>query len=98
MANIPIAPLPFPPNSYDHRYFNETIRTLNLYFRTLNNPQPVFAPTINLSKLPTSATGLKPGDVWHDTTDNTLKIIPSTNWIVNVIGQSSTASAGTVTV
>lgn len=98
MANISIAPLPFPPEAYDRRYFNELIRTLNLYFRTLNNAGPLNATTLNLSSLSTSSTGLKVGEVWIDTTDNTLKIVLSTNYQVNLVGEAATTSAGTVTV
>ena len=73
---IPIAPLPFPPTSYDQRYFNETIRTLNLYFRQIQNPGPLVGSTLSLSQLPTSATGLRVGEVWVDTTaGNVLKVV-----------------------
>ncbi len=98
MANFPIAPLPFPPTTYDQKYINEVIRSLNLYFRILQNPGQVNGATLNLSNLPTSATGLRPGDVWIDTTDFSLKIIPLVNYQVNIIGQSVTAAAGTITV
>lgn len=73
---IPIAPLPFPPTSYDQRYFNETIRTLNLYFRQIQNPGPLVGSTLSLLQLPTSATGLRVGEVWVDTTaGNVLKVV-----------------------
>jgi hypothetical protein len=76
MANFPITPLPFPPTTYDQRYFNETIRTLNLYFRLLQNPGPILGTTLQLTKLPTSATGLPVGSVWVDTTaSNVLKVV-----------------------
>ena len=75
-GTIPIAPLPFPPTSYDQRYFNETIRTLNLYFRQIQNPGPLVGSTLSLLQLPTSATGLRVGDVWVDTTaGNVLKVV-----------------------
>ena len=98
MANIPVAPLPFPPDTYDRRYFNELIRTLNLYFRTISRPGPINATNINLSNLSTSSTGLKVGEVWLDTTDNTLKIVMSTSHQVNLVGAAATTSAGTMTV
>ena len=76
MANFPITPLPFPPETYDAKYFNETIRTLNLYFRLLQNSGPVVASTIQLTNLPTSATGLPTGSVWVDTgAGNVLKVV-----------------------
>lgn len=75
-GSIPIAPLPFPPNSYDQRYFNETIRTLNLYFRQVQNPGPLVGSTLSLSQLPTSAAGLRSGAVWVDTSaGNVLKVV-----------------------
>lgn len=98
MSRLSFTPLPLPPVGYDNAYFNQTIRALNFYFRQIQNPGPVIATTIQLTNLPTSATGLPVGSVWHDTTDNTLKIVPSTNSQVNIIGQSISASAGTVTV
>lgn len=73
---LPITPLPFPPDTYDQRYFNETIRTLNLYFRQLQNPGPVVAATLRITQLPTSATGLPVGSVWVDTgAGNVLKVV-----------------------
>jgi hypothetical protein len=98
MSGFPITPLPFPPTTYDHKYYNEVIRTLNLHFRILQNPGQVTATSLNLTNIPTSSTGLRVGDVWHDTSDNTLKIVPSKSYLVNLVGQSTTASAGTVTV
>jgi hypothetical protein len=77
MAGItPIAPLPFPPTTYEQRYFNETIRTLNLYFRQIQNPGAIVGSTLNLTELPTSAAGLRVGDVWVDTAaSNVLKVV-----------------------
>ena len=77
MPGLPYAPLPFPPTTYDHRYFNETIRTLNLYFRQIQNPGPIVGSTLNLTELPTSSAGLRSGDVWVDTgASNVLKLVP----------------------
>jgi hypothetical protein len=98
MSRLSFISLPFPPGQYDHNYFNQVVRALNLYFKQNTNPGPVVATTIQLTQLPTSATGLPVGSVWHDTTDNTLKIVPNNVYQVNVIGQSITASAGTVMV
>ena len=77
MPGLPYAPSPFPPTTYDHRYFNETIRTLNLYFRQIQNPGPIVGSTLNLTELPTSSAGLRSGDVWVDTgASNVLKLVP----------------------
>lgn len=76
MATFSVTPLPLPPTTYEVRYFNEVIRSLNLYFRLLQNPGPVVAPTIQLTNLPTAATGLPIGSVWVDTTaSNVLKVV-----------------------
>jgi hypothetical protein len=76
MANLPITPLPFPPDSYDQRYFNQMLRTLNLYFRQLQNPGAILGTTITLTNLPTSPTGLPAGAVWVDTAaSNVLKVV-----------------------
>jgi hypothetical protein len=76
MAFAPIAPLPFPPTSYDQRYFNETIRTLNLYFRQLQNPGDIVGTTLRVTDFPTSSVGLPLGSVWVDTTaGNVLKVV-----------------------
>lgn len=96
-SRIPIVPIPFPPNDYDVKYFNETIRVLNLYFRTLQNPGPVVTTTLQLLNLPTSDNGLPIGSVWRDPSDNTLKIVPDPNGVLTLTGESITASAGTVT-
>ena len=77
MPTLPIAPLPFPPTSYDQRYYNEVIRTLNLYFRQLQNPGDVVASTLRLTQLPTSAAGLPSGSIWVDTAASyVLKMVP----------------------
>jgi hypothetical protein len=72
-----IAPLPFPPTNYDARYLNEVIRTLNLYFRQVQNPGPVVASTIRGLQLPTSAAGLPSGSLWVDTAAAyVIKMVP----------------------
>lgn len=77
MAGFPVAPLPFPPTTYDQRYFNETIRTLNLYFRQNQNPGNIVGTDLRLLNLPTSAAGLPSGSVWVDTgASNVLKLVP----------------------
>lgn len=74
---LPIAPIPFPPLEYDQQYLNELIRTLNLYFRLLQNPGPATNSTLTLTQLPTSAAGLPSGSVWVDTgAGNVLKVVP----------------------
>lgn len=76
MANnnkIPSPVLPLPPLEYDTRYMDNLIRLLNFYIVQQDNPGRIRGSDLNLSALPTSATGLAPGDVWNDT--GTLKIV-----------------------
>lgn len=68
--------LPPPPREYDSRIFAGWVQQLELFFKKLNTNGPIAASTLNLSALPTSATGLRSGDVWHDTTTHVLKIVP----------------------
>lgn len=68
--------LPLAPQQYDPLYFANLVRILNFYFTQLENPGPLQGTTLNLSNLPTSATGLSPGDVWVDTSaGNVLKVV-----------------------
>ena len=72
-----VSPLPFPPTTYDQRYFNELIRTLNLYFRQLQNPGDIVGSSLRITALPTSATGLPSGSIWVDTAAAyVLKMVP----------------------
>ena len=66
--------LPLPPNEYDAQYFNQLIRTLNIYFKQVGSTTPVVFDSITLTNLPTSASGLPAGAIWNDA--NTLKIVP----------------------
>lgn len=75
--SIQFVPLPIPPKDYNQQYFNELLRVLNLYFRTIQNPGDSVVNTLRILNLPTSATGLPSGSVWVDTTaSNVLKIVP----------------------
>ena len=77
MPSPVIAPLPFPPATYEQRYFNETVRTLNLYFRLLQNPGDIVGSSLRVTALPTAATGLPSGSIWVDTAAaNVLKMVP----------------------
>ena len=73
---IPVAPLECPPHTYDKRYFNETSRALNIYFRQLQNPGPVIGSTFRALNLPTSDTGLPVGSFWVDASaGNVIKVV-----------------------
>lgn len=74
MASKPV--LPLPGQQYDAVYLANLVRILNIYFTQLQNPGPLQGTTLNLSELPTSATGLAVGDVWVDTSaGNVLKVV-----------------------
>jgi hypothetical protein len=75
--SIQFVPLPIPPKDYNQQYFNELLRVLNLYFRTIQNPGDSVVNTLRILNLPTSDTDLPSGSVWVDTTaSNALKIVP----------------------
>jgi hypothetical protein len=75
--SIQFVPLPIPPKDYNQQYFNELLRVLNLYFRTIQNPGDSVVNTLRILNLPTSDTDLPSGSVWVDTTaSNVLKIVP----------------------
>ena len=58
--------LPLAPADYSRGHIDSLIRSLNAYFRQLENPGPVVATEIQLTALPTAATGLRSGEVWTD--------------------------------
>ena len=97
MALNPIAPLSFAPTSYDQRYFNETVRTLNLYFRQLQNPSDQVSATLRLLQVNLDPGVAPEGTVWHDKAANVLRIVDDTYVRVPLSGASATVSYGTVT-
>ena len=73
-SNSTAAPiLPVPPAQYDQNWANQTVRILNTYFVSLQNPGPLRATTITLTDLPTSSAGLPTGSLWNDL--GTVKIV-----------------------
>ncbi len=98
MAQIPIAPLPFPPTTYEHRYFNETIRTLNLYFRQLQNPGPILGSSLRLLTVDTTPAGKPIGTVWHDAVNNVLRVVDASYVSATLTGNTATTQTGTITV
>lgn len=61
------------PSLYDKAVLQKLILQLNVMLAELKAPGALRAETLNLSNLPTSATGLRVGDVWNDS--GTLKIV-----------------------
>lgn len=76
--------LPLPPKEYEQTYMSRLIKTVQIALDVTNSTKQLRGsgdPTtdakepspLNLANIPTSATGLKPGDVWSD--GGTLKIV-----------------------
>lgn len=61
------------PNEYDKDYFRTMVLQLNVYLERLEAVREGRFNGVNISQLPTSATGLRSGDVWND--GGTLKIV-----------------------
>lgn len=61
------------PKTYDPSYVEMMFRRIEIHLQTLAQRGPIKVSTINISNLPTSATGLRPGDLWNDT--GTVKVV-----------------------
>lgn len=72
--NVPDPVLALAPLEYDTQYMNMIVRQLNYYMQQHANPGAVRGTTLNLSQLPTSATGLVSGDIWNNA--GVLNIVP----------------------
>ena len=70
--------LPVAPAEYEQRYVDQLNNVLRIYFNALANPGPLIGTTLslNVELLPTQAdiADLRVGDVYRDTTNNTLKV------------------------
>lgn len=65
--------LPDPPQEYDPVYMSRVLDLLSQALFALSMRRPIIGTTINLSRLPTSATGLRTGDLWND--GGTVRIV-----------------------
>jgi hypothetical protein len=65
--------LPLAPSEYNPEYFNQLIRSLNVYLNQIGSTTPIVIDQLTLLALPTSPVGLRPGTVWND--GGTLKIV-----------------------
>lgn len=97
MALDQVVPLPLPPVTYQQRYFNETVRTLNLYFRQIQQPKNQISATIRLLQVDTDPGVVPIGTVWHDKAANVLRIVDETYINVPLSGATIAISSGTVT-
>lgn len=62
-----------PPDEYSREYIKNALKQIDLFAQRLNSAGAIQATSINLSQLPTSSAGLKPGDLWNDA--GTVKIV-----------------------
>lgn len=69
----PLPTFPRPYQEYNKEYIERLIRVIEQAFDTIYNPGAFRCSTINISQIPTTATGLRVGDVWNDS--GTLKIV-----------------------
>jgi hypothetical protein len=82
MALLLFAPpsLPLAPGEYSPEYFNQLIRSLNVYLNQIGSTTPIVIDQLTLLALPTSPVGLRPGTVYND--GGTLKIVLSNTILV----------------
>jgi hypothetical protein len=73
VENPGVVQFPTPPDEYDTYYMAQLVRMLNRAIQDLNNPGQLNATKANFSALPTSATGLRTGDIWNDS--GTIKVV-----------------------
>jgi len=67
---------PMPPQAppeYDQDREAHLVRTIEMLIRLMTSNGAFSATTLQLTNLPTSATGLRPGSVWNSA--GTLKIV-----------------------
>ena len=93
--------LPLAPSAYDPEYFNQVIRSLNVYFSQLNSTTPVVIDSLTLLALPTSALDQRVGTVYND--GGVLKIVLANTisgvvGAVNLVGVAPIVNNTTVTV
>lgn len=82
------------PTEYSRVYFDDLVRSLNVFVTQQTNPGPLRGDTLVLTNLPTSGNSLETGSVYND--NGTLKIV-----LGNVgygVSFSLALSIGTVTV
>ncbi len=62
------------PKQYSDEQVNAALRKIENYFKQLTAVGPIRVSSININALPTSATGLRAGDLWNDS--GTVKVVP----------------------
>lgn len=69
----PISPLPKPTREYSEQYMMMLIKAIEDTLNQARSPGLLEIQKANISTLPTSATGLRAGDLWNDS--GTVKIV-----------------------
>ena len=93
--------LPLAPSAYDPEYFNQVLRSLNVYLSQIGSTTPIVIDSLTLLALPTSALGQRVGTVYND--NGVLKIVLANTisgvvGAVNLVGIAPTITNTTVTV
>lgn len=61
------------PREYDPKYITQLVRAIEVKFANVLATGPARVSTLNISNLPISDTGLRPGDLWNDS--DTVKVV-----------------------
>jgi len=69
LDNIPLPEV----NEIDYEYMLRLVKAIDNNLKRMNNAGPLRATTVSITDLPTSATGLKTGDLWNDS--GTVKVV-----------------------
>lgn len=72
--DVPIPAFGTIPQDYDRAYFQRAFQQLANHLGVMVAVGPVRVSAINIKDIPTSATGLRSGDIWSDS--GTLKVVP----------------------
>lgn len=58
--------LPSAPPEYDPEFMNRLVGLLDQYAAQANDRHRILGTTMNISMLPTSASGLRSGEIWSN--------------------------------
>ena len=69
--------LPDPPDVWTSNWMSNYTRVLTTQLIQMLARNALMGTTLNLNRLPTSATGLRSGDIWRDpAASHVLKVVP----------------------
>jgi hypothetical protein len=71
-SSWPIGPLPKPTQEYSEQYMMMLVKAIEDTLSQARSPGLIEVQRANISSLPTSAVGLRAGDLWNDT--GTVKV------------------------